>query len=211
MEIVNNSGIFVQILTNWLPILVLFSLIVFVAKKFNTKAKENNLENLSPNQTHSGTPQNKKNLFIPFIVLSILVLGGLGISYFTVIPTPNSYKEIPINQLIEAYEKGNYAEIEIRGQEIIATNLEGEEFIAHNTQGENLSELGLIDANNPTPISMTSNLPNTFWTNALASWLPILIFAFLVIFIAKQLSRRNKHNGIQKTRNPYSKDYKTGL
>ncbi|MBN2087504.1 ATP-dependent zinc metalloprotease FtsH [Candidatus Peregrinibacteria bacterium] len=97
--------------------------------------------------------------------------------------------EIPISQLVQEYRDGQYSAIEVKNSKIYATNNEQKEFLAYRPEGESIKDLGLNEQGNPTPITIISTEASAFWLNVLSSWLPIILFIALIIFMAKQLGK----------------------
>ena len=97
--------------------------------------------------------------------------------------------EIPISQMVQEYKSEQYSDIEIKNGKIYATTKNNKKLLAYRPEGESISELGLNDPDISTPITVISTEASAFWLNVLSSWLPIILFIALIIFMAKQLGK----------------------
>jgi cell division protease FtsH len=117
----------------------------------------------------------------------------LTISYYVFNPgqpgTTTTEKEIPISEMVRNYQDGDYAAIEIKNTRVIATSKGGETILAYRPEAESITELGLNDPTNPTPVSVVSTEKAAFWMSLLSNWLPVILFIALIVFMAKQLGK----------------------
>ena len=147
-----------------------------------------NHPNQPPQQPKFKPP--KRNTSFVYVLIFALVLT---IIYYA--SGPKGIKddagltEIPISQLVQEYRGGQYSSIEIKNSKIYATTRGNEEYLAYSPEGESIRDLGLNDPMNPTPITIISTEASAFWLNVLSSWLPIILFIALIIFMAKQLGK----------------------
>ena len=132
----------------------------------------------------------KRNASFTYVLIFALVLT---IIYYASGPKgvndDASLTEIPISQLVQEYNSGQYSAIEIKNSKIYATTKDNNEYLAYSPEGESIRDLGLNDPLNPTPITVISTEASAFWLNVLSSWLPIILFIALIIFMAKQLGK----------------------
>jgi len=132
-------------------------------------------------------PKKGGNNFLYVIVLA----GLLVLSYYTF----NSDKiqaekptEIPINQMLEAGREGEYKSIDIKGSEIIATTEKETSFVAYMNTKDSPDDLGVYEWEG-VEVSNANSERTAFWANLLSSWLPIILFFALIVFMAKQLGK----------------------
>ena len=148
-------------------------------------------------QNHPNHPQQppkfkppKRNASFTYVLIFALVLT---IIYYASGPKgvndDAGLTEIPISQLVQDYNGGQYSNIEIKNSKIYATTKGNKEYLAYSPEGESIRDLGLNDPMNPTPITIISTEASAFWLNVLSSWLPIILFIALIIFMAKQLGK----------------------
>ncbi len=132
----------------------------------------------------------KKNSSFMYVLIFALILT---VSYYIFNPAqpgqPAGTEEIPISKLVQEYQRGNYAEIEIKNSKIFATTQGGKSYLAYRPEGESITELGLNDPTNPTPVTVISTEASAFWLGVVSNWLPIILFIALIIFMAKQLGK----------------------
>ncbi len=136
-------------------------------------------------------PPRKNGNSFTYVVLFALILT---FAYYLFNPQggPNGNglaEEIPLNTFIASYEARDYKSIEVKGDKIYGENEEGTRVYAVRPLTDGLSELGLSDPKNPTEIKVVSTEAAAFWSNVIASWLPIILFIALIIFMAKQLGK----------------------
>jgi cell division protease FtsH len=134
-------------------------------------------------------PPKRNNSFIYVIVFALI----LTISYYVFNPGESGFKEptkeVPISQLVKNYQAEEYSELEIKNTKIIATKKNGEEVISYRPEGEGITELGLNEPDNATPVTVISTEASDFWLGLISNWLPIILFIALIIFMAKQLGK----------------------
>lgn len=139
-----------------------------------------------PNQKKS----KKSNSFIYVLVFALVLTS---IYYFSNsqerLLEKKDVSEIPISQLVSDYNNNKFVSIEIKDNRIFATNNEEKKFMAFRPTGESIAGVGLNDSKNPTPITVINTETTAFWMSAISSWLPMLLFIGLIVFMAKQLSK----------------------
>lgn len=117
----------------------------------------------------------------------------LTITYYIFNPgqpgTTGTEKEIPISEMMRNYQEGDYTAIEIKNTRVIATTKNGETMLAYRPEGESITELGLNDPKNSTPVTVVSTEKAAFWMGLLSNWLPVILFIALIVFMAKQLGK----------------------
>ena len=130
------------------------------------------------------------NTFLYVLIFALI----LTISYYAFNPgtagvTNNTETEVPISQVVREYQEGNYSQVEIKNSRIVATTKSGDTLLAFRPEGESITELGLNDPSNPTPVTVISTEQTAFWISILSNWLPVILFIALIIFMAKQLGK----------------------
>lgn len=134
-------------------------------------------------------PKGPGNSIIYVLIFALL----LTLAYYLFNPNQaalnETSKEIPLTQMVKEYKELDYKLVQVKNGELIATTKKGEKFSAYWPESQSLIELGFFDANNPTPIQPISTAKTTFWIGLLSSWLPILLFIALIVFMAKQLGK----------------------
>jgi len=134
-------------------------------------------------------PKNNGGAFMYVLIFALI----LTVSYYVFNPGQQAMntaeKEIAISEMVRNYQDGDYASIEIKNTRIFATSKSGETILAYRPEGESITELGLNDPKNPTPVSVVSTEKAAFWMGLLSNWLPVILFIALIIFMAKQLGK----------------------
>jgi cell division protease FtsH len=132
----------------------------------------------------------KRNSGFTYVLIFALILT---ISYYIFNPgqtTDDSrITEVPISQIVQEYQQGQYSQIEIKNSKIYATTKNNKQFLAYRPEGESLADLGLNNPAIATTITVISTEASAFWINVLSSWLPIILFIALIVFMAKQLTK----------------------
>ncbi|MFH0838125.1 MAG: ATP-dependent zinc metalloprotease FtsH [Patescibacteria group bacterium] len=133
--------------------------------------------------------RNNGNAFMYVLVFALI----LTITYYIFNPgqpgTTGTEKEIPISEMMRNYQEGDYTAIEIKNTRVIATTKNGETMLAYRPEGESITELGLNDPKNSTPVTVVSTEKAAFWMGLLSNWLPVILFIALIVFMAKQLGK----------------------
>jgi cell division protease FtsH len=122
-------------------------------------------------------------IFALLLTIAYYAFGKQGTSEDT------KLTEIPISQLIQEYKAGDYKSIEIKNDKIYAVTTDDKKVLAYSPEGESLSDLGLNDSANPTPVTVVSTEASAFWISVVSNWLPIILFIALIVFMAKQLGK----------------------
>ena len=134
-------------------------------------------------------PKNNGGAFMYVLVFALV----LTISYYIFNPgqqaATTTGKEIAISEMLRNYQSGNYSAIEVKNSRVIATTKNGDSVLAYRPEGESITELGLNDPNNNTPVTIVSTEKAAFWMGLLSNWLPVILFIALIIFMAKQLGK----------------------
>ena len=134
-------------------------------------------------------PKNNGNAFMYVLIFALI----LTISYYVFNPGQQAgttaEKEIAISEMVRNYNEGNYAAVEIKNTRVLATTKGGETVLAYKPEGESITELGLNNPDNATPVSVVSTEKAAFWMGLLSNWLPVILFIALIIFMAKQLGK----------------------
>ncbi len=133
----------------------------------------------------------KRNGGFTYVLIFALVLT---ISYYIFNPgqggiDDSKLTEVPISQIVQEYNQGQYSQIEIKNSKIYATTKNNKQLLAYRPEGESLADLGLNNPAIATTITVISTEASAFWINVLSSWLPIILFIALIIFMAKQLTK----------------------
>jgi len=97
--------------------------------------------------------------------------------------------EIPISQLVQEYQAGQYSSIELKNSKVYATSKNNKTYLAYRPENESITELGLNNPNIKTPVTVVSTEASAFWLSVVSNWLPIILFIALIVFMAKQLSK----------------------
>jgi len=135
-------------------------------------------------------PPQKNNSLLYVVIFALM----LTVAFYIFNPTglnqkDNQTTEIPLSQFTQEYNKGEYTQIEIKGNKLIATTSDQKKLVAFKPVNESIIALGL---NNPainTPIHVTDTEANAVWMSVLTNWLPILLFIGLIVFMFKQLGK----------------------
>ncbi len=133
-------------------------------------------------------PKKGGNSFIYVVIFALL----LTLSYYLFSPDQAEAKkqtEVPITQMVKDFKEGKYEKIKVEGDKVIATAKDGEVYLAYRDLSEGITELGLSDATNTTPVTVKSNTQTNFWISIISSWLPIILFVALIIFMGRQLGK----------------------
>ena len=144
-----------------------------------------------PNHNHNKKfkPPQKNSSFTYVLIFALL----LTLSYYMFSPGQSGgdtrATEIPISQMVKEYNDGFYSELEIKNGKIFAVTNTGQRVLAYRPEGEGITQLGLNNPDIETPVRVISTETSTFWINMIASWLPILLFIALIVFMAKQLGK----------------------
>ncbi len=118
----------------------------------------------------------------------------LTVSYYVFNPggqpgTTTTEKEIPISEMVREYQDGAYSSVEVKNGRVYAVTKNNETLLAFRPEGESITELGLNDPENRTPVTVVSTEQAAFWMSILSNWLPVILFIALIIFMAKQLGK----------------------
>lgn len=142
----------------------------------------------TPRPPHFGPPQ--RNGGFTYVLIFALLLT---IAYYIFNPqggpADTRATEVPLNQIVADYQAQKYAELEIKNSKIYGTTEDGTRVFAIRPMTDSLKDLGLSDPNNPTEVKVVSTETSTFWVNVITSWLPIVLFIALIVFMAKQLGK----------------------
>ena len=154
-------------------------------------------------------PKKGMNNFVYVIVLFAL----LALSWFAFNPNElggQADNEISITQMVQSYHAEDYEKIEIKNSKLTAFTAEGEEFLAYRDMADGVSDLGFIDAENPTEINVISTEQTAFWVSIVSSWLPVIFIIGLIVFMGKQLGKgaSNAFSFGKSQARTYSKDNK---
>ncbi|MFH1012731.1 MAG: ATP-dependent metallopeptidase FtsH/Yme1/Tma family protein, partial [Candidatus Peregrinibacteria bacterium] len=135
---------------------------------------------IPPPQPPHFRPPNRGGGFTYVLIFALL----LTVAYYIFNPqgsaTDPQATEIPISQLVQQYQSGQFSEVTIKNSKVYATSKGNKKFYAIRPEGEGLSDLGLNQSGNPTPVSVISTERSAFWGNVIANWLPIIIFIALI-------------------------------
>ncbi len=130
----------------------------------------------------------------PWMVLLAIVIG-LTIVSSALAPNQNQQKteEIPISTLLQNFQEGKYAKIEIRGEEITATPLDDKSTkqVSIKTSSDSAADLGLYSSP-ATEVVNISTEKQTFWLSLLGDILPFVIIVGIIVFL---MSRMSKNSG----------------
>lgn len=149
----------------------------------------NNIQGPHNQRPRYGMPGNGGNTFLYVLIFALL----LTISYYIFNPGMKNdtaaQKEVPISQMVKEYRDGNLQSVEIKNSKVSAVTKSNENITAVRPDGEGITELGLNDPNNPTPVSVANTETAAFWAGLVSNWLPVILFIALIIFMAKQLGK----------------------
>jgi cell division protease FtsH len=141
------------------------------------------------NQHPNFHPPRRGGGFTYVLIFALL----LTVAYYAFNPRGKSedtkITEIPISQLVQEYKAGDYKSIEIKNDKIYAVTADDKKVLAYSPEGESLSDLGLNDSANTTPVTVVSTETSAFWISVVSNWLPIILFIALIVFMAKQLGK----------------------
>lgn len=141
-----------------------------------------------PNHPKYPSPKNG-NAFMYVLIFALI----LTVSYYVFNPgqtaTTTTDKEIPISEMVQNYQAGEYSSIEIKNAKVFATTKGNEKLLAYRPEGESITELGFNAPNNSTPVTIVSTEKTAFWMSILSNWLPVILFIALIVFMAKQLGK----------------------
>lgn len=148
------------------------------------------MNQMSPNRPSKfPSPKNGGGAFVYVLIFALL----LSISYYAFnmgsLNQKEPAKEIPISQMVHNYQAGDYSKLEIKNGSVFATGKKNEQFLAYRPEGESITELGLNDPKNTTPVTVISTEQTAFWVGLLSNWLPVILFVALIVFMAKQLGK----------------------
>lgn len=136
-----------------------------------------------------GMPGAGGNAFLYVLIFALL----LTISYYIFNPGMKAeaevQKEIPISQLVKDYKDGLYSSVEIKNGQVTATLKDSNTTVKAYRPDGSITDLGLADPANPTPVSVVSTERAAFWAGLVSNWLPVILFIALIIFMAKQLGK----------------------
>ncbi|MFH0820623.1 MAG: ATP-dependent zinc metalloprotease FtsH [Candidatus Peregrinibacteria bacterium] len=134
-------------------------------------------------------PSRNGNSFSYVLIFALL----LTIAYYVFNPKGGPVEpeatEVAITQLAQEYQGGKLKEVLLNGSKAYGTTQDDKKIFAIVPDGERLTDLGLSDPKNLTPVRAVSNERTAFWTNFFSNWLPIIIFVALIVFMAKQLGK----------------------
>jgi len=135
-------------------------------------------------------PPRKNGSSFTYVLLFALMLTIAYYFFNPVSGTPEpEATEVPLNQIVTDYQAEKFSEVMVKTSKVFATTKDKKNVYAILPDGERLSDLGIPDAKNPTPVRAISTEASAFWANALSNWLPIIIFIVLIVFMAKQLGK----------------------
>lgn len=127
--------------------------------------------------------------FVYVLIFALILTGSYYLFGAENLRNEASQTEIPISQMVREYQEESYESIEVKNGRITAIDKNGESFLSFRPEGESITELGLNNPANPTPITVVSTEQTAFWISVLSNWLPIILFIALIVFMAKQLGK----------------------
>ena len=134
-------------------------------------------------------PPQRNNGFTYVIIFALI----LTLAYYVFNPQRNTEDsraiEVPITEVVNKYQEQQLSEIEVKRNKIFITTKNGKSFFAIRPERETLADLKLNDPQNPTPITIKDTETSALWFSVFSSWLPIILFIVIIVFMAKQLGK----------------------
>ncbi len=128
------------------------------------------------------------------VYLLIIVAGGA--LFFNVFYRPEGLTTVPLNEVAQEAKKGDIKEIVVSGDELTVTLASGEKVRSHKERASDITEvLGNfgVTENQLSNISLQFKEPSGFgnWIGLLASFLPVILFGGLLLFMMRQAQSGN--------------------
>ena len=145
------------------------------------------------------SPKNTPRRPNPFSILLIIALVGAAAS---LIFRPSFsgqgsglQEDISVSEMIAMYQGGEFEEVSIKDQKLIALGKNGNTYHATKEVMATMKDLGLDDVSNPTKVTIVDTSSNKVWSNILMSLAPFVLIILFLVFLSRRSSSMGGDGG----------------